>query len=195
MNYWIIGTIVLSIISPIFYTKSMLKGKVKPHRVTRLIVWLASVAGLLGVLNSSNSAGKIFALIFLIRATYLLIMAVIYGVGGLQKLDLYCLFFGVLALVAYYTTRSGLLTISLGIAADLIGYLPTFVKTYKKPESEDPLFFSIEGLASLFAIFAIWELAPDILFPIYFLLSSMTVVALIYRKRLMSVFSVKNIQK
>jgi hypothetical protein len=122
-------------------------------------------------------------------------MAVIYGVGGLQKLDLYCLFFGVLALVAYYTTRSGLLTISLGIAADLIGYLPTFVKTYKKPESEDPLFFSIEGLASLFAIFAIWELAPDILFPIYFLLSSMTVVALIYRKRLMSVFSVKNIQK
>jgi hypothetical protein len=195
MNYWILGTIVLSIISPIFYTKSMLKGKVKPHRVTRLIVWLASVAGLLGVLNSSNSAGKIFALIFLIRATYLLIMAVIYGVGGLQKLDLYCLFFGVLALVAYYTTRSGLLTISLGIAADLIGYLPTFVKTYKKPESEDPLFFSIEGLASLFAIFAIWELAPDILFPIYFLLSSMTVVALIYRKRLMSVFSVKNIQK
>jgi hypothetical protein len=195
MNYWIIGTIVLSIISPIFYTKSMLNGKVKPHRVTRLIVWLASVAGLLGVLNSSNNAGKIFALIFLIRATYLLIMAVIYGVGGLQKLDLYCLFFGVLALVAYYTTRSGLLTISLGIAADLIGYLPTFVKTYKKPESEDPLFFSIEGLASLFAIFAIWELAPDILFPIYFLLSSMTVVALIYRKRLMSVFSVKNIQK
>ena len=195
MNYWIIGTIVLSIISPIFYTKSMLKGKVKPHRVTRLIVWLASLAGLLGVLNSSNSAGKIFALIFLIRATYLLIMAVIYGVGGLQKLDLYCLFFGVLALVAYYTTRSGLLTISLGIAADLIGYLPTFVKTYKKPESEDPLFFSIEGLASLFAIFAIWELVPDILFPIYFLLSSMTVVALIYRKRLMSVFSVKNIQK
>ena len=195
MNYWILGTIVLSIISPIFYTKSMLKGKVKPHRVTRLIVWLASVAGLLGVLNSSNSAGKIFALIFLIRATYLLIMAVIYGVGGLQKLDLYCLFFGVLALVAYYTTRSGLLTISLGIAADLIGYLPTFVKAYKKPESEDPLFFSIEGLASLFAIFAIWELAPDILFPIYFLLSSMTVVALIYRKRLMSVFSVKNIQK
>jgi hypothetical protein len=195
MNYWIIGTIVLSIISPIFYTKSMLNGKVKPHRVTRLIVWLASVAGLLGVLNSSNNAGKIFALIFLIRATYLLIMAVIYGVGGLQKLDLYCLFFGVLALVAYYTTRSGLLTISLGIAADLIGYLPTFVKTYKKPESEDPLFFSIEGLASLFAIFAIWELVPDILFPIYFLLSSMTVVALIYRKRLMSVFSVKNIQK
>jgi hypothetical protein len=195
MNYWIIGTIALSILSPISYTKSMLKGKVKPHRVTRLIVWLASVAGLLGVLNSSNSSGKIFALIFLIRATYLLIMAVLYGVGGLQKLDLYCLFFGVLALVAYYTTRSGLLTISLGIAADLIGYIPTFVKTYKKPESEDPLFFSIEGLASLFAIFAIWELVPDILFPIYFLLSSMTVVALVYRKRLLSLLNIKNKHK
>jgi len=162
----------------------MLKGKSKPHRVTRLIVWLASVAGLLGVLDSSNTAGKIFALIFFIRATYLMIMAAIYGVGGLKKLDLYCLFFGVLALIAYYTTKSGLLTISLGILADLIGYIPTFVKTYHKPKSEDPLFFSIEALASLFAVFAIWEWIPDILFPIYFLLSAMTVVGLIYRKRL-----------
>lgn len=192
MNYWIWGTLLLSILSPIAYTKSMLKGKAKPHRITRLIVWLASVAGLLGVLNSSNSAGKIFALIFFIRATYLLIMAAIYGVGGFQKLDLYCLFFGLLALVAYYTTKSGILTISLGIAADSIGYIPTFVKTYHKPESEDPLFFSIEGLASLFAIFAIWEFVPDILFPVYFLLSSLTVVALIYRKRILQLFNLKN---
>lgn len=184
MNYWILGTVILSVLSPISYTKSMLKGKAKPHRITRLIVWLASLAGILGVLSSSNTAGKIFALIFFVRATYLLVMAAIYGVGGLQKLDLYCLVLGVLALVAYYFTRNEWLTISLGILADLIGYIPTFVKTYKKPDSEDPYFFSVEAVASLFGIFAIWEFTPDILFPIYFLLSSLTVVGLIYRKKI-----------
>lgn len=194
MNYWIIGTIALSVLSPISYTRSMLKGKSKPHRITRLIVWLASVAGISGVLNSSNTSGKIFAAIFFVRATYLLVMAGIYGVGGLQKLDLYCLLFGLLALIAYYTTRSGVLTISLGILADLIGYIPTFVKTYKNPQSEDPLFFSIEGLASLLGIFAIWEFRADILFPIYFLLSSLVVVALIYRKTIfkININSIKN---
>lgn len=184
MNYWIIGTLLLSLVSPISYTKSMLAGKSKPHRVTRLIVWLASVAGLLGVLHSSNLAGKIFALIFLTRATYLLIMALLYGVGGTTKLDRICLVLGIVAIMAYLITKNGLLTISLGVLADLIAYIPTFVKTYHKPKSEDPLFFSIEFVASLFGIFAIWQWKADILFPIWFAISCLVVLALIYRKEL-----------
>jgi hypothetical protein len=186
MNYWIIGTLILSLISPISYTKSMLAGKAKPHRITRLIVWLASVAGMLGVLHSTNLAGQIFAGIFFARATYLLIMAAIYGTGGFAKLDIYCLVFGLLALVAYLTTHNGVLTISLGILADVIGYIPTFIKTYHKPDSEDPVFFSIEGLASLLGVFAVWELKADILFPLYFTLCSGLMVALIYRKKILS---------
>jgi len=185
MNYWIIGTLILSLISPISYTKSMMAGKSKPHRVTRLIVWLASVAGILGVLGSSNLAGQVFAFIFFIRATYLVIMSIKYGVGGTSKLDKYCLGLGLLALLAYATTQNGVLTISLGILADVIGYIPTFVKTYHKPDSEDPLFFTTEGLASLLGIFAIWEFRADVLFPIYFTLSSALVVFLIYRKKIL----------
>lgn len=188
MNYWIIGTLILSLISPVSYTRSMLAGKAKPHRITRLIVWLASVAGILGVLHSNSLSGKIFAGIFLARATYLLVMAVIYGVGGATKLDRYCLVLGVLALVAYITTRNGLLTVSLGILADLIGYIPTFVKTYHQPRSEDPVFFTIEGLASLLGVFAVWQLSVAILLPLYFTLCSAVVDVLIFRKQLYGLF-------
>lgn len=184
MNYWILGTIILSVISPIFYTLSILAGKAKPHRVTRLVVWLAAVVGLLGVLHSTNTPGIIFAIIFLTRASYLLIMAFIYGVGGVTLLDKYCLIIAVTALLIYAVTRSGLFAISFGILADLIGYVPTFVKTWHQPESEDPKFFIIEGLASFLAVIAIWQFRVDILFPIYFVLCSSVVVVLIYRKRL-----------
>lgn len=184
MSIWILCTLILSLISPIFYTKSMLAHQAKPHKVTRLIVWLAAVAGLVGVLGSTNVAGIIFAVIFLVRATYLLIMSFIYGVGGVSRLDKYCLVLGVAALGLYMITGNGLLAISLGILADLIGYIPTFVKTWHEPKSEDPTFFIIEGAASLFAVIAIWELRADILFPIYFVTSSMVVVFLIYRKQL-----------
>lgn len=184
MNYWIIGTLVLSFISPIFYTKSMLAGKAKPHRVTRLIVWLASVAGILGILHSTNMAGIIFAIIFFVRASYLLVMSLLFGAGGASRLDKSCLVIGVLALAVYVVTGSGLLAISFGILSDVIGYIPTFVKTWRQPKSEDPLFFAIESVASLFAVFAIWELRVDVLFPIYFLLCGSTVVFLIYRKQL-----------
>jgi hypothetical protein len=188
MNYWIIGTLVLSLISPIFYTKSMVAGKSKPHRVTRLIVWLASLAGILGIVHSNNIAGIIFAAIFFVRATYLLIMAFIYGVGGVTRLDKYCLVIGILALLLYVVTGSGLLAISTGIIADLIGYIPTFVKTWHKPTSEDPTFFMIEGVASLLAVIAIRQFRVDILFPIYFVVSSGVVVALIFRNKITRLF-------
>ena len=188
MNFWIIGTLILSLISPVSYTRSMLAGKAKPHRVTRLIVWLASVAGILGVIHSSSLSGKIFAGIFLARASYLLVMTIIYGVGGATKLDKYCLVLGILALLVYVTTRNGLLTISLGILADLIGYIPTFVKTYHQPSSEDPVFFTIEGLASLLGVFAVWQLSAAILLPLYFTLCSAAVDLLIFRKQLYKLF-------
>ncbi|HSX34688.1 MAG TPA: hypothetical protein VLF62_03540 [Candidatus Saccharimonadales bacterium] len=184
MDYWILGTLILSLLSPISYTRSMLAGKAKPHKVTRLIVWLASIAGLLGVLHSSNTAGIIFAGIFFARASYLLVMALIYGTGGASRLDKSCLVIGMGALVAYAVTGNGLLAILFGILADLIGYIPTFVKTWHQPKSEDPVFFGIESLASLLAIFAIWEARADILFPIYFLVCGAAVIFLIYRKQI-----------
>lgn len=162
----------------------MLAGKAKPHRTTRLIIWLAAIAGLLGVIGSPNLAGIIFACIFLARASYLLVMSFIYGVGGTSRLDIYCLITGALAVILYFITGNGLLAISFGILADLIGYIPTFIKTWHKPKSEDSTFFIIEGLASLLGIIAIWELRADILFPIYFVLCSAAVVVLIYRKNL-----------
>lgn len=189
MNYWIIGTLVLSIISPISYTKSMLAGKAKPHRTTRLIVLLASIASVLGVVHSSNVAGQIFAGIFLARASYLFIMSMIYGTGGWAALDKYCFVIGVLALLAYVTTHNGVLTISLGILSDVIGFVPTFVKTYRHPESEDPVFFGIEGVASFLGVLAIWELRPDIIFPLYFTVCSAGVLLFIYRKKLLKLLS------
>ena len=182
MNIWILGTLILSLISPILYTKSMLQRKAKPHRVTRLIVWLASLAGILGVLHNSNIAGQIFAFIFFARATYLLIMSFVYGVGGTTKLDISCLIIGILALVLYLVTGSGLLAVVLGILADLIGYIPTFMKTYRMSSSEDPTFFAIEGLGAFFGIIAVGSLQVGILFPMYFVLCSVTVLVLIYRK-------------
>jgi hypothetical protein len=191
MNYWIAGTLVLSLISPIFYSKSIFARKAKPHKVTRLIVWLASIAGILAVVHSNNVAGKIFAVIFLARATYLLVLAAIYGVGGTSRLDWLCLVIGALALAVYAATGSGLLAISFGVLSDLIGYVPTFVKTWREPASESPTFFAIEGLASLFGVLAIRQLRVDIILPVYFVLCSVTVLALIYRKKIVTLFRMR----
>ena len=80
--------------------------------------------------------------------------------------------------------------IFLAILADTIGYIPTFVKTYHEPKSEDPLFFGIELFAALFAVFAVWEWRVDILFPLYFVASCVVVLSLIYRQPLSKLFRI-----
>lgn len=184
MNIWIICNLIFSLISPISYTKSMIQHRAKPHRVTRLIVWLASLTGIIGVLHNANIAAQIFAFIFFARATYLLVLSFIFGVGGSTQLDISCLIIGIIALILYVLTGSGLLAVLLGISADLIGWIPTFVKTYHKPSSEDTTFFAIEGLASLFGVLAVGSIQVGILFPIYFVFCSFTLLVLMYRKKI-----------
>ncbi len=184
MNYWLIAALVLSLVSPIFYTKSMLAGKAKPHRVTRLVIWLASVATLLGVLHSTNTAGMVFAAIFLARATYLLGMSVLYGVGGASRLDRSCLAIGALAVALYGLTGNGLMAVLLGICADVIGFVPTFVKTWHMPESEDPTFFAVEGTAALAGVFAVGQLRVDVILPVYIVLCNIVMLIFIHRKQL-----------
>lgn len=191
INPWIIATLILSLISPVFYTKSMLKGNAKPHRVTRFVILLAAIAGILGVVGTSNLSGLIFAGIFLARASYLFGMSLIFGVGGASLLDKICLAIATLAVLIYFVSGSGLWAILFGILADLVGYIPTFVKTWRHPRSEDPMFFGIEAIAAFTAIAAISEARVDILFPIYFVLSAGTVVTLIYRKELMKILLLK----
>lgn len=181
MHFLILGTIALSLISPISYTRSMLARRSRPHRVTRLIVWLASVAGLVGLSGTTSLAAQIFAGIFFARATYLLAMSFPFGTGGHSRLDLACLTCGIAALISYVITGNGALAIALGIIADLIGYVPTFVKTYRDPKSEDPLFFALEGGAALLGVIAVGSWQVGIAFPIYFVLCSALVLALIFR--------------
>jgi hypothetical protein len=163
----------------------MLRKKAQPHRITRLVILLAAIASVLGVVDSNNLAGVIFAGIFLVRAAYLFAMSLKFGTGGSTPLDRTCLAVAALAMIAYVITGNGWVAITLAILADLIGYIPTFVKTWRQPSSEDPTFFAIEGLASLFGALAVAEWSIGVVLPLYFAACCIVVLALIYRPRLL----------
>ena len=186
MDLWIAAMILLSVLSPVSYTRSMLNNQAKPHRVTRLVIFLVSISALVGILGTSNTAGLIFAGVFFARATYLFIMSLKYGVGGSSKLDKICLAGGIVSLLIYGMTGSGIYAILLGIVTDVIAFMPTFVKTWQKPETEDPLYFFIELLAASCGALAIGEIRTDLLFPVYFILCNACLLLFIYRKKIAS---------
>lgn len=172
----------LSVISPLSYIKDTLKGGTKPHRVTRLVVWVASLTSIIAVYGSDNEVGRLFAIVFFVRATVLLILALRYGVGGSSRLDLLCLGLGIAGVIAS-VSNNGLVGIWLALLADLIGYVPAFIKTYREPKSEEPFFYLLESAAALVAIIGIGEVRRDIILPVYFVTSGLVMLALIYRPK------------
>ncbi len=172
--------VTLSVVSPISYTWRTLKGTVRPHRVTRLVVWVASLTSLIVTLGSENSSGKLFGIVFFARATFLLLLALKYGAGGRTKLDIYCLVIGVVG-VLVSLTGNGLAGILLALVADVVGYIPAIVKTYKDPRSEEPIFYILEFFAALSIVISIGDLSVDIIMPLYFVASCVVMLGLIYR--------------
>ena len=160
----------------------MLQGSTKPHRVTRLVVWVASLTGLIAVLNSSSSTGKLFAVIFFIRATYLLGMSLKYGVGGRSRRDILCLALSLIGIVLAFASY-GLIGVMFAVLADIIGYVPAYIKTYKDPSSEEPYFYILEALAATVALIGIGKFKVDVIMPVYFVVSNITMLGFIRRKK------------
>ena len=178
------SSIALALIAPIVYSVSMVHGVSKPARMTRFIVWLAASISFISLLVEGSTGAIWLAGVFAFRNLFLLGMSFKYGVGGFTRLDLACLAVALLGLVGWQIVGDPLIALVFAIIADFIGFIPTFVKTYKDPNSEGPGFYYIETLAVTLNLILIGAWSQDLLFPGYILLSNIIILWLIFRKRL-----------
>jgi hypothetical protein len=165
------------------YARDVIAGRAIPSRSTRFML----VVIIFFALVQQHSLGSRWSLLLiaaeLTMSIVMFALSLKYGIGGTDKLDLWCyglLFFN---LVVWGTTGSALIAIHITIAADVIACIPTFVKTYRDPTSETPLFWTAGAVAALLAIYA--EALPsygNLVFPIYLFLTNAAVALLAVRK-------------
>ncbi len=86
-------------------------------------------------------------------------------------------------IVAWQTTDNPLLGLYFGIAADFAGTVPTIIKTWRLPESEEPLFYILDAAAGGFNMLALtsWTIA-DFSYPLYLFLINALVAFLVLRR-------------
>ncbi len=148
---------ILSLVGSTTYALATIKGKTKPNRVTwflwalaPMIAFSASVkdgVGLPALMTFTAGFGPliIFLSSFVNRKAF----------WKISPLDIVCGILSVLALALWLATGSGFIAILLSILADFIAGIPTLIKAYKSPETENYsvfLFASISAVITLFAI-------------------------------------------
>ena len=155
-NFLILGALI-QFAGSLSYFIDTLKGKTQPNRVTWLL-W-AIVPGIAFVAQIQQSVGlpALLTLVIVLSAM-LIFMASFFNKKAVWKLgvfDYVCGALAVLAIVLWQLTNNANLAIMLSIIGDLFAAVPTIVKSYKYPKTEnykEPLSSIIYGGITLLAL-------------------------------------------
>jgi len=181
---FLIISIIAGFVSPIIGVTCVLKGNFRPQRMTRFLIFLVSLL-FVGTLYAQGDGNSIYlASAQLLGSTALFYLSLKRGMGGNTKFDWVVFTMAICSLVVWQTTNNPLLGLIMSIVTDFIAFVPTLIKTWKYPETEEWKFYMSDVVASLFSILSISTfLLSNMVFPVYILLiNTVSVVMILGRK-------------
>jgi len=171
------------------YVKSMLKGGVKPNRVSWLLWAIAPMIGFAAAI--SNGAGLAAVPVFMAGFCPLLIFAASFVIKGahwkLVKLDYACGLLSILALLFWAVTGDPDIAIIFAILSDALASVPTLIKGWQYPETESafPYWIGAFGAFTSFLAITAWTFS-QYAFPAYLMIDSVLLVSSIYHERILA---------
>jgi hypothetical protein len=176
-NWVIVGTMIGSA-GMIGYLAETIQGKVRPNKVTffmwalaPLIAFAAEIKQGVGIQSLMTfSVGFLPLLIFI--ASFLNKKAR-WKIG---KFDILCGALSVLGLILWLMTKAGNIAIVFSIIADGIAGLPTVVKSYNYPETENPFMYLTVSISAAVTLLTVktWNFA-NYAFPVYILIVDLVI--------------------
>jgi hypothetical protein len=93
------------------------------------------------------------------------------GVGGWARLDIFCLVVAIFGVALWQLSSSPEIALMASIFADFIGCVPTIIKTYRLPKSEDWRCYAMDMVAGVISLAAVKDFSLlSVSFPIYIFL-------------------------
>jgi len=175
---------ILMIISVIPYTRSILKGDTKPHRITFLIWTILILIAFFSQLAKGATWSLLLTAGDSIAVLITFILSIKYGVGGFRKIDILSLIGAGFSLILWYFTKEPAFALFLIILIDLIGLNLTVIKTWKNPETENWVAWAMCAVGGFFGILAVGNYNFILLsYPIYICLANLSVAIIILSRK------------
>lgn len=185
MNFFILTSTLLVLTSPILYIRAISKGRAKPHRTTRFTILVTTILGTTSLLAQHDTVAVWLAGASALQAIVIFLLSFKFGMGGWAKSDIACLIIATIGIVAWQTTTDPIFGLFASIFADLVGMVPTLIKTYRFPNTEIASYFVFDTFAGLFSLLAVktWTV-QEVSYPIYIFLINLAVAILVWRPKI-----------
>lgn len=166
------------------YIRDILRGSTRPHRGTWLIWGVLAIVVCLSQRADGASWSLIMAGTQAVLTMLVFLLAVRRGEGGLNATELVMIAIAGGGVIGWILTDEPVVGTALVVTADLIGVAMMVPKTYRDPESETLLTFTLASLGGALAAVAVGVLDISLLlFPIYYCLANGAIALLIDRRR------------
>lgn len=139
------------------YFRDIFLKKTKPHAYTWLIWTITQSTALAGLWYGKGGWGVLPLLIGTFLVFFVFLLSFKYGTRNITKGDTLVLIAALLAIVVWWQLHSPLLAVLMVSAIDVLGYLPSFRKTFKEPWTETASSWAIFSLSNIFTMFALKE--------------------------------------
>jgi hypothetical protein len=159
----------VTILAIIPYIKDILHGTTRPNIVSWALWTLLLAISLLAQLSAGASWSALMIFADLIGTAIILILCLSgYGYKKYGATDWICAVLAVVAIVVWQLEHQPVLAIALAALADFLAAIPTLIKSWQDPWSEDPTQFLIISGGGLLALFSTTIIDPaNLLFPAY----------------------------
>jgi hypothetical protein len=137
------------------YVASIIRRKTQPHLYTWLIWTVTTGTAAFAILHGGGGIGSAGPLLSLFTTGFICILCIRYGTKNIKLPDLITLCAAFLAVIVWWQLKNPLLALLIATTIDLIGYIPTFRKSFEEPWSETLVAWSIyvgAGLSTLLAL-------------------------------------------
>lgn len=172
---------VLSVVGVVPYLAGIIRGKVRPERMSWFIWTIILALGLWSYLASGgNDSAWLIIGDLLITAT-VFVFALWRGSGGLSRLDLACLGVAVGGIALWQLVGESAIGVGGALLADAVAMVPTLAKALREPMSESASTFIFSAAASCCGILAVgtWNLLV-LSYPVYlFIANAMTALTIL----------------
>lgn len=177
---------ILALVGYIPYIASIIKGKTQPNKATWFIWTL--VGGLLAFsyVAEGDKYSIWLPLGYFLGPLITAILSLRYGYSKWSTLDKICIVAAVISILPWLLSKDASLTLIINVFIDSAGAIPTVVKTFREPETEDFtawLIFAIANTIQLFAI-SFWNVAA--IYPVYLFILAGTILLFIVRGKILA---------
>lgn len=169
---------ILALAGYVPYIYSTIHGSTRPNKAS-WIIWTL-VGGLLAFsyIAEGEMSTAWVPLSYFLGPLIVAILSFRYGYSEWTKLDKICVVAAIISLIPWLLSKNASLTLIINLVIDGAGAIPTLVKSWHEPETEDFTAWFIFFIANTLEVIAIqdwWNIA--VLYPIYlfFLAGSISV--------------------